>query len=64
MRQDHSRRGKRELDRIGQMFALMLGVIAEALQARVVRVGKDGELIDPGRTITRDLRPWTGSSSC
>ena len=33
---------------IGQRFARLLGVIEEALDARVIRVGKDGEPIDLG----------------
>jgi hypothetical protein len=37
-----------ELDRIGQMFVHLLGVIAEALDARVIRAGKDGEPVDLG----------------
>jgi hypothetical protein len=53
-----------ELDRIGQMFARLLGVIEEALAARVIRAGKDSKPMDLGPIITRESRPWTGSSSC
>jgi hypothetical protein len=38
-----------ELERIRQITARMLQVIEEAFDARAIRVGKDGELIDLGR---------------
>jgi hypothetical protein len=65
VRQDHGRRAVNgELEGIGQVFARVLGVLEEALEARGGRAGKDGEPVDFGPDHHARLTAEDRSSSC